>query len=165
MTNRVYISGNVKDEMRIKQIRNLIWTRTKAHEFYKKKHPHVTLVPRFSVKDKNLEEVKSIVDQTSFEGEELEVTSLCMYENIHEPYVVELNLRHDMESKIDSLVKQVDSCVSSSVNYPNSLHITLFKTQGWWDDIPVRLKKKLQDEIGHINMEKTQISDVRVDVK
>lgn len=164
MTNRVYISGNVKDEMRIKQIRNLIWTRTQAHEYYKKKHPHVTLVPRFNVEDENLEEVRSIVNDTSFKGEKLKVRNLCTYENLHKPYVVEFDIAHSMHDKIDSLVTDIDDCVRSSVKYPNSLHITLFKTQGWWDTVSDNMKRRLQNEVMHTNISETEVSDVRIDV-
>jgi 2'-5' RNA ligase len=165
MGNRVYVSGNVKDELRIKQIRNTLWTRTNAAEYYQRKHPHVTIVPAFQVKDSDVSKVKSIVNDVNFEGENLEINTLCLYENLHKPYVVQLNVRHNMEDKIETLINDLEELTGSNLNYPASLHITLFKTKGWWDTVPVEMSKRLQDEVMFNQFPDTQISDVRVDVK
>lgn len=165
MGNRVYVSGNVKDELRIKQIRNILWTRTNAQEFYHKKHPHLTLVPAFAVKEEDVDDVKSVVENAGFEGEKLQINTLCLYENLHKPYVVQLNIEHNMRDKIDSLVEDLEPYSTTNITYPASLHITLFKTEGWWDTVPRSMKKRLQDEVMLNQLPNTEISEVEVDVK
>ena len=165
MANRVYISGKVKDELQIKQIRNILWTRTKAREFYHKKDPHLTIVPAFGVKESDVENVRSVVDGIDFTGEQLEVNTLCLYENVHKPYVVQLDVQHNMQDKINTLIQELDQYSTNSISHPASLHITLFKTQGWWETVPREMKKRLQDEVMLSQLPDTEISDVKVDVK
>lgn len=165
MKSRVYISASVKDELRLKEMRNLIWLRTKAQEYYKKKTPHITIVPPFTVENENLDSVESIVSNYNLEGSSIDVKSLSVYENIHKPYVVQLDVQHNIHSLIDSLINELDNVAKSHMTYPASPHITLFKTQGWWDTVPDEIKRKLQDEILVNKFPDTEISSVSIQVR
>jgi len=164
MGNRVYVSGKVKDELVFKQIRDVLWIRIDAREYYKKANPHLTLIPQFSVKDEDLDEVKSIINSKNFEGEELNVKTLSVYENIHEPYVVQLDIGHSMRDKIESLIDELSEYSKTTIKDPASLHITLFKTKGWWDDIPKDVKVRIQQEIMMNRFRDTELSGTEIDI-
>jgi len=165
MANRVYISASVKDELRFKQIRNLIWARTNAQEYYKKKTPHLTIVPAFGVQHENLDDVKSIVDDASFKGKDVTVDTVSVYENIHKPYVVQLNVSHDFHNEIDNLISQLEEYSHGNIRYPASPHITLFKTKGYWDTVPEDMKLRLQNEIMVTQLPNTELSGTEIDIK
>lgn len=146
-------------------MRNILWTRTNAQKFYHKKRPHLTLVPAFGVKEDHVDDVKALVDDFDFKGHELKVSTLCLYENLHKPYVVQMNVEHSMGQKIDELIGKLSQYSTTTIKDPASLHITLFKTQGWWDTVPREMKERLQDEVMLSQLPDTEISEVKVDVK
>jgi len=164
--NRVYVSGRISDELQYKQLRNYLWVATGAEEYYKKKEPHMTIVPGFSVEDRHIGDVKNEVNSAPFINKKVEVNSLSVYENIHKPYVVQLDVNHDFHSEIDSLMNRLQPYAKSEINKPVSAHITLFKTQGWWDTIPKPKRKKLQQEVmSTVGLRDTEISSLKVKVQ
>jgi hypothetical protein len=49
---------------------------------------------------------------------------------------------------------------------PVSPHITLFKTQGWWDELPRNKKEILQEEVmSTVGLRDTEISSVNIEVR
>lgn len=166
MENRVYVSGRLKDELRIEQLRDYIWVRTNAREFYRRKDPHITILPGFKVSDEDLESVKRAVDVMSFENEPIQINTVGVYENIHKPYTVQLDAEHEMHDKIDRLIKTLEEYETSGLRHPDSPHITLFKTQGWWDTLPRDMKKSIQHEVmSSLMLKKTSISSVEIEVR
>jgi 2'-5' RNA ligase len=145
--NRVYISGRLTNELQLKQLRNYLWVVTDAHEYYKKKEPHVTLVPGFNVKDKHVQDVRDVVDNYRFVNRKIKVNSLSVYENIHKPYVVQLDVEYNFDNEIDELIDQLREYAKTDIDRPASPHITLYKTEGWWETIPREKRKRLQEEI------------------
>jgi 2'-5' RNA ligase len=143
----VYVSGKVKDEMQIRQVRDYVWVAIQAHEYYKKLDPHITIVPAMSVDEKNLDVVESIIDSTSFRGSPVEIKMLSVWKNIHRPYVVQLDVDLEFNNQIKELIEELRPYANNKLPYPDKPHISLFKTQGWWDDIPRETKKDLQHEI------------------
>ena len=164
--NRVYVSGKLEDELQIKQLRNYIWVATNASEYYKKKDPHITIVPAFDVPDQHLSKVKEIINQKRFKGEHIDVNTLSVYENIHKPYVVQLDAEHSMHSKIQRLIRELQPYAERDIRDPPSPHITLFKTQGWWDTVPDEVKVAIQFEVmSNVGIRDTEIRGVKTEVR
>lgn len=166
MENRVYVSGRLKDELRIEQIRDYIWVRTNAREYYRRKDPHITIIPPFTVSDSEIEDVEDEIKSVTFRGEKIEIKTVGVYENIHKPYTVQLDVEHDMHSKTDRLISTLSQYDTSGLRHPNSPHITLFKTQGWWDQVPEDMKKSIQHEVmSTLMLNETEISSVDIEVR
>lgn len=163
---RAYISARVKDELRIRQLRDQLWSITKAHKFYKKKIPHVTVIPPFTVKSGCEERVESLVEDTELKGREVKVNSVSVYQNIHNPYVVLLDVDVNIQDVRNELLTELPEYADGRIVEPSNPHITLFKTQGWWEDVDKDVKDKLQQEIMHRKMlADTSISHVEIDFK
>lgn len=163
--HRVYVSGKLKDELKIKQLRNYIWVAVNAHEYYRKKDPHITIVPPFNVEEDDISTVESIIDDKRFKGHDIEAKTLSVYENIHKPYVVQLDVEYNIENKIESLIDELEPYASGQIRKPKSPHITLFKTQGWWDTVPQETKESIQYEIvSTVSIRDTEISRVTTEI-
>lgn len=163
---RVYVSGRLKDELQLKQLRDYLWVCINASEYYKKKEPHITIVPAFNVKDDDIDDVKDVIRNIRFDGESVAINTLSVYENIHKPYVVQLDIEYSIESKIDALISQLSKYATNGIKYPNDPHITLFKTQGWWDTIPLDKRRRLQKEISSTTgILDTEISSIKIEVR
>ncbi|EGQ44123.1 MAG: hypothetical protein J07AB43_01820 [Candidatus Nanosalina sp. J07AB43] len=161
--DRVYVSGRLTNELQLKQLRDYLWVVTGAEEFYKKKKPHMTLVPGFTVKDGRMDRVRNIIDNHRFRNRKIQVNRISVYENIHKPYVVQLDIEHGFHDELEHMIDQLDRHAKTSINYPNSPHITLYKTKGYWDTIPRDRKKRLQEEImSGVGIRDTQISRVKI---
>lgn len=146
---RAYISAKVENEIEVKQQRDTLWQVTDAHRYYKKVDPHVTIVPPFTVKDGHEEDVQRIVDRLNVKGKTVEVTDIGFYENINDPFVVMLSVSVDLQRERDLLMEELPQHTKRNIIEPVTPHITLFKTQGWWDSIDVETKDKLQYEISN----------------
>lgn len=163
---RAYISARVKDELRIKQLRDRLWMMTDARRFYKKKNPHITVVPPFTVKEGCEREVERLVDDCPLKGREVEVNTLGVYENIHKPYVVLLDVDVEIEEVRNNLIDDLQQYVDGRIIEPVRPHITLFKTQGWWDEAEQDVKETLQYEImNRHGFKNTEVSRVVAEFK
>lgn len=150
----------------MKQLRDYLWVVLDAREYYKKKTPHLTLVPGFTVDKNDLPEVKRIISDKDFRRKKVRVNTLSVYENLHKPYVVQLKVDYDIHDEITELVEELRPYAKGKVREPTSPHITLFKTTGWWDTIPREKRSRLQEEIvSTAGIRDTEISSVKVSVK
>lgn len=163
--NRVYVSGRLTNELQLKQLRNYLWVATDAHEYYKKKDPHITLIPGFSAKEGHIEDVRDVIENYRFSNTKVTVRTLSVYENIHKPYVVQLDVEHNFHNEIEELIDQLSEYAKTDIDYPDSPHITLYKTEGWWDTIPRDKRKRLQEEIMcSVGIRDTELSRIEMKV-
>jgi 2'-5' RNA ligase len=164
--DRVYVSGSLDSELQLKQLRNYLWVSIDAHEHYKRLHPHITIIPGFNVREENTDKVRKIIRQTRFKGEEIRMKRLSVYENIHKPYVVQINIEYDIDEKINNLISRLKPLAKTDMREPVTPHITLFKTQGWWDELPQEKKEILQEEVrSTVGLRDTEISGVNIEVR
>lgn len=163
--DRVYVSGRLTNELRLKQLRNYLWAAIDARKYYKKKEPHITIIPGFAAKDGRLEKVESIINNHEFSNRHIKVNTLSVYENIHKPYVVQLDVEHEFHKEIKQLISKLQRHAKTDITYPNSPHITLFKTEGWWDTIPRENRKRLQEEIiSNVGIRDTRLSKIETNI-
>lgn len=163
--NRVYVSGRLTNELQLKQLRDYLWVVTDAHEYYKKKEPHITLIPGFTVKRGHMEDVESVINNYRFSKREITVKTLSVYENIHKPYVVQLDVEYSFRNELQELIDQLREYAKTSIEYPASPHITLYKTEGWWDTIPREKRKRLQEEImSSVGIRDTELSRIKMNI-
>lgn len=148
---RAYVYATVEEELRIKELRDVLWNVIDAGRFYKKKDPHITVIPPFSVMGGHKKDVLEIVGSELVSDKKVEIETIGVYENIHIPYVVLLRVNADVYSIADNLRPRLERYTDNGVPEPVTPHITLFKTQGWWDEIDDELKDELQQEIMHRN--------------
>lgn len=164
--DRVYVSGSLENELQLKQLRNYLWVSIDAHEHYKRIHPHITIIPGFNVREENTDKVKKIIRQTNLRGQNIRVNRLAVYENIHKPYVVQINIEYDIDEKIDNLISRLRPISKTNIRHPVSPHITLFKTQGWWDKLPRDKREILQEEVmSTVGLRDTEISSLNIEVR
>jgi len=162
---RVYVSGKLKDELQIRQLRNYIWVATDAEEFYRQRDPHITIVPAFNAPEEKLDIINQIIDSKNFKHSEVRIKSLSVYENIHKPYTVQLDAEYDIRSEVDQLISELQPHAESEIRNPDSPHITLFKTQGWWDTIPKENRRAIQSEImSTVGLRDTEISRLNTEI-
>jgi len=161
---RAYISAKVNDELHIKNLRDQLWNITNADGLYRKKTPHITVVPPFTVKNGHEHYVKSLVEDCKLEDRPVKINTIGTYLNIHKPYVVLLYVDVTIKDVRNKLINELEEHTQGKIIQPVEPHITLFKTQGWWDSVDEKVKQRLQREILNRNSFKdTKIRDVNVE--
>lgn len=155
---RAYVWAKPENILQFKTVRDEVWKVTKAEEYYVKKEPHITLIPPFSVKDGCKKDVKETFESFDIVGCDICVGSLSVYQNIHLPFVVMVNIEMSCSDKIDQLRDELSQFSRGNPTEVDNHHITLFKTQGWWSEIDDFRKRILQNEImGRPRMKNTEV--------
>lgn len=144
---RAYISAKIENELEVKKQRDTLWLVTGAHRYYKKVDPHITIIPPFTVKEGHEKDVESVVSKLNMIGKSVNVTDFNLYEDIQEPYVVMLSVDVDLQNERNVLMNELAPHTKGNIVEPVAPHITLFKTQGWWDDIDGETRKRLKYEM------------------
>lgn len=156
--------AKVKDELAMKQHRDVLWLVTGAHKYYKKVEPHITLIPPFTVKPGHEKEVQNIVSQLNVRGKNVKVTGIDLYEDIDQPYVVMLPVDVDLEEERKELMEKLPPHAEGNIIEPVSPHITLFKTQGWWGEVDINTRDSLKHELDNRQPSNTtEITNVAID--
>jgi 2'-5' RNA ligase len=164
--SRAYISARVKDELRIKSIRDKLWAIADAREYYKKVTPHITVIPPFTVKKGSEQNVEQLVEDSPLVGREVKVNRIGVYENIIEPYVVLLNVDVEIEDVRRDLLDELPEHTQGEIIEPVRPHITLFKTRGHWSEIDKDIRVRIQQEVIHMTtFQNTEVDKVEVDFK
>jgi len=163
---RTYVLAKIEDELQVKEVRDVLWASLDARKYYKKVDPHITVIPPFTVKPGYKEQVTNLVTDTNISGREVTVNGVEVYKSIEEPYVVLLDVDVKIEDVRDQIMEKLQEYVDGKIVDPVSPHITLFKTQGWWEDIDDNTRGKLEKEVRHRNsLTNTEITNVKVDFK
>lgn len=144
---RGYISAQVENELEVRHQRDIIWNIINATPYYKKVDPHITVIPPFTVKEGHEEDVKSLVEQTDIQGQPVKMEKIDVYEDIDEPYVVLLRVDVDIHEDRDWLMEKLPEHTKGGIVEPVTPHITLFKTLGFWDEVPDKMSEKLKREV------------------
>lgn len=162
---RAYISAKPENSIWIKTLRDEISVITEASPHYSKVSPHITVVPPFSLKDENREEVTKLAKQTGLEGKRVKINGLSVYSNIHNPLVLMLDIDVDMNGEREHLISQIKDYTNGSIKDPVDPHITLMKVKGRSKDlaediqIPNEVKKRIQREI----LYRSTFKDTKID--
>lgn len=164
--SRAYISAQLTDELRIKSIRDYMAAVLKGDRFYERKDPHITVVPPFDVKEGHESDVISLIEDCPLIGREVQINTLGVYEHIHHPYVVLLDVDVEIDDVRERLMDELPKHTKRDLIDPVRPHITLLKTGSWWDGADEELKKRIQYEIMiQKSFRDTEISDVVVKFK
>lgn len=146
---RAYISARLEDELAIKKHRNILWNVTNADRYYKKVDPHITVIPPFTVKQGHEDDVKRVANNLNIKGKQVSITGFDLYEGLSEPFVVLLSVDVDLESERQDLMEKLPPHIKGSMVEPVTPHITLFKTQGWWEEIDDETSERLNRELNN----------------
>lgn len=163
MAKSAYVGARLTDESRIENIRDSMINGSDGHGFYRKVKPHITIVPPFRIPEESVEDAKRIVDSIDIRDKSVEVLGTGVWKNIHKPYVVLLDIGVNYEKERNELVNGLDSVGAINFKEPVNPHITLFKTKGFWKDIPEDIKYPLQEQIcKNRHIPDTEISEVKL---
>lgn len=143
----LYVEAKLKKESKLCKIRNEIYDEADAYYYYDKKSPHITLVPPFWANSFGKGEINSLLDEYDFEGKDVEVNDLKLWESIDQPDYVMLDVDADLNGDIDELVSDIRELDAVSVNKPVPFHITLFSNSGWWEEPAMKLKRNLKEQV------------------
>jgi len=146
-TVSAYVSTELRDKQRIETIRdNMMWN-IDAETFYKRVTPHITIVPPFTIPKDKLEQFENIVKSVRLTDTYVTVNGAAVWRNIRNPYVVMLDVDVDIHDATSYLMDEAGKLEGTNFKEPVSPHITLFKSKGWWEEVPDTVAWKLQTEI------------------
>lgn len=162
---RAYVSAKLKDELPLREQRDTIWNVINGSAYYKKVDPHITVIPPFTMKEGHEKDVKREVEQVDLKGTEVRMKEVDVYESIDKPYVVLVQVDTEIREKQLSLKESLEQYANGGIIQPPEPHITLFKTLGFWDDLPDGLSSRLEREINNRRpVRDTEIRSVTADV-
>jgi len=145
-----YVCAKPDKYMELLKLRNQVHSIVDTDHLYRKKKPHITLVPSFKIKEGSKDRIKDIVSSYSLEGTKLRVERLSAYKTIDRPYVIRLNIDMPICDDIVSLRDELSPHSSVPLSTVDEYHITLVKTRGYWktvsDDISNRIQREIENQ-------------------
>jgi len=163
---RAYIGASLEDDLRLRGLRDEIYNSIGSPRNYKKKTPHITVIPPFSVESEHKDNIRELVNSSSLPGEAVRCRNLAVWKNINVPRVVMLNVGVNIDDErhiIKSGLKQIGV---ENVPDPVDPHITLFKKYRTDVETPRQTRKNIQEEIySRHTFPDTEVLDTFVDFK
>lgn len=159
----VYVEAKIHDESRLCRLRNEIYDNIGGQYYYRKKSPHITLVPPFYIDEDDICGLEEYIENTDIVGTEVRTQHLKVWESLDRPKHFMLDVDCDIDNEVRDLVEHVNELRSHLGDMPVPYHITLFSRAGMWESAPDVLKHSIQESIADFNgIGNTEISDVRV---
>lgn len=163
---RVYIAARLQHELVLRSIRDSIYNKIEGYTHYRKKDPHITIVPPFKVHSKDLDKVYDAMDSVDIVGKNVDVTGLSVWRNIHKPHTILLNVDCDIDDDRITLKDKVEDISVDGIRRIVRPHITIMKSNGWSQDLDIDIKRSIQNEILYRNYyPETQIKGLFTDIK
>jgi len=159
----VYVEAKLKDQSRLCRLRNKLYSSVNGSYYYKKKSPHITLVPPFYINEDDIGRLEQYIGELGIEGEEVITKDLMVWNSLKEPMHFILDVECDIDSEVRDLVECVNSLRTQLGDMPVPYHITMFSKTGMWNTAPPALRSDIQSAIMNFDgIEDTEISEVRV---
>jgi len=159
----VYVEAKLKDQSRLCRLRNKLYSSVNGSYYYKKKSPHITLVPPFYINEDDIGRLEQYIDESGIEGKEVRTKDLMVWSSLREPMHFILDVECDIDNEVRDLVEHVNSLRTQLGDTPVPYHITMFSRTGMWSTAPSVLRNDIQNAIMNFDgTEDTQISEVRV---
>jgi len=163
---RAYIGASLEDDLRLRGLRDEIYNSINSPRHYKKKTPHITIIPAFSVDPEHRDRVEELVHSSSLPGTPVRCENLAVWKNISVPRVVMLNVDVNIEDERHIMMSGLREIGVDNIPDPVSPHITLFKKYSTDVETPRQTRKKIQEEIySRHTFPDTRVLDTFVDFK
>lgn len=123
-----YIEAKVADDDAIKRLRDDLFSVTQPDSDFRRKDPHVTIIPPFTIDAKDIPKVDDILSESPLLGEPLPIAGVGIWPSVQNPRVVLLDVDIDLEEERERLLSKLRDLGAVDIAEPVNPHITLFKT-------------------------------------
>lgn len=163
---RVYISAEVTDKLRLIALRDELYEFIDAPLYYRKVSPHITIIPQVIVEEGHKQEIREVAQTLSDRDIGVELISLGVWKNISNPYIILLDIRMDVDKLRNEIINELDKYTINTILNMRKPHITLMKTKGWPDKVPREITESIQYEIMNRNINfNTEIRKINVEFR
>lgn len=159
-----YVWAKPNRYMQLLQLRNRLHDVIDTDFYYRKKKPHITLVPSFKINDGAESDIKSIVSSTTMQGSTVSVENIDVFKSIEQPFVIQLSVSLENPSEVSEMSSRLSDYSAVPINIPDNFHISLIKTRGCWDSVSQDVTERIQNELEYdppfdtLNIERVKVS-------
>jgi len=159
-----YVWAKPNRYMQLLQLRNRLHDVIDTDFYYRKKKPHITLVPSFKIHDGARDDIKSVVASTNIENTTVSVDNIDVFKSVEQPYVIQLSVGLENPNEVLEMGSNLSDYSAVPINIPDNFHISLIKTRGCWDNVSEDVTERIQNELEYdppfdtLNIEKVKVS-------